>query len=70
MAQFIASIIPYLFLLACPLMMVFMMIGMKGMHGGKKDAGHDHTQMEIDTLKQQNQQLAQDLEDLKKQKPY
>ena len=35
----------YLFLLlvlACPLMMVFMMRGMHGGHGGNADSGHAH----------------------------
>lgn len=31
--------LPLLFLLACPLMMIFMMKGMAGMHGN----GEDHT---------------------------
>lgn len=33
---------PLLFLLACPLMMIFMMRGMGGMHGGN-DEPHSHT---------------------------
>lgn len=66
MAQFIVSIAPYSLLLVCPLMMVFMM---KGMHGHKEeDSQHKQTQMEIEQLKAQNQQLVQDLAELKRQK--
>ena len=35
----LASLLPFAIVLACPLMMVFMMKGMAGMHGG----GEDHT---------------------------
>ena len=37
----LASLLPFAILLACPLMMVFMMKGMSGMHGGNEDhTGH------------------------------
>jgi len=37
----LAAVLPFVFLLACPLMMVVMMRGMGGMHGGTKDhTGH------------------------------
>ena len=35
----LASLLPFAIVLACPLMMIFMMRGMAGMHGG----GEDHT---------------------------
>ncbi len=35
----LASLLPFAIVLACPLMMIFMMKGMAGMHGG----GEDHT---------------------------
>ncbi len=35
----LASLLPFALVLACPLMMIFMMKGMSGMHGG----GEDHT---------------------------
>jgi hypothetical protein len=35
----LASLLPFVFLLVCPLMMLVMMRGMSGMHGG----GEDHT---------------------------
>ncbi len=35
----LASFLPFVFVLACPLMMLVMMRGMGGMHGG----GEDHT---------------------------
>jgi hypothetical protein len=36
----LAAFLPFVFLLACPLMMVFMMRGMGGMHGGEDHTGH------------------------------
>ena len=36
----LASLVPFAFVLVCPLMMFFMMKGMAGMHGG---SGEDHT---------------------------
>jgi hypothetical protein len=38
------SLLPYLFLLACPVMMIFMMRGMRGDGHGSSETGHDtHT---------------------------
>ena len=34
------TLLPFAVLLACPLMMVFMMKGMHGMHGGESHVGH------------------------------
>ena len=37
----LASLLPFAIVLACPLMMLFMMKGMAGMHGGSEDhTGH------------------------------
>ncbi len=37
----LASLLPFAILLACPLMMIVMMAGMRSMHGGSHDhAGH------------------------------
>lgn len=36
----LAAFLPFVFLLACPLMMVFMMRGMGGMHSGEDHTGH------------------------------
>lgn len=37
----LASLLPFALVLACPLMMVFMMKGMAGMHGSREDhTGH------------------------------
>jgi len=37
----LASLLPFAIVLACPLMMVFMMRGMAGMHGSREDhTGH------------------------------
>ena len=40
----LASLLPFALLLACPLMMVFMMRGMSGSHGREDHTGHgcDH----------------------------
>ena len=35
----LAAFLPFVFLLVCPLMMVFMMRGMGGMHGGEDHTG-------------------------------
>lgn len=36
----LASLLPFALLLACPLMMVFMMRGMSGSHGSEDHTGH------------------------------
>ena len=36
----LASLVPFAIVLACPLMMVFMMKGMAGMHRGADHSGH------------------------------
>ena len=36
----LASLLPFAIVLACPLMMVFMMKGTAGMHGGEDHTGH------------------------------
>lgn len=53
----------WLLLLICPLMMIFMMKGM--MHGshGKPD---QQTQKDLTELKNQNQRLQQELEEMKR----
>jgi hypothetical protein len=35
------NLLPYLFLLACPIMMIFMMRGMRGGGHGNGETGHD-----------------------------
>jgi len=66
--QFITSIIPYAFILICPLMMLFMM---KGMHGKHSESSSNHEanefhQAEIEELKSQNEKMSRELEDLKR----
>ena len=63
-----------LILLACPLMMVFMMRGMHGGHGGNADSGHAHgadghhgngsadTSGSIDDLRRQRADLDRQIE--------
>ncbi|EQC57054.1 MULTISPECIES: DUF2933 domain-containing protein [Lactococcus] len=68
MPQFITSIIPYAFILICPLMMLFMM---KGMHGKHSESSSNHEanefhQAEIEELKSQNEKMSRELEDLKR----
>lgn len=53
----------WLILLACPIMMLFMM---KGMHGGKHKE-LDHSSIEVVELKKQNEKLAKELDEVKKQ---
>lgn len=70
MLQLISTLAYYALVLLCPLMMLFMM---KGMHGqGKKEgkAEHDHTQSEIENLKQQNAELTRSLDDLKQKNKF
>ena len=57
------ALIPLLFVLACPLMMIFMM---RGMHGQSGDAqGHDQTarrdQMTLDELKRERDALNEEI---------
>lgn len=62
-ASGIGSLLPFLLVLACPLMMIFMM---KGMHGGK---GHGHgeaepkprAQMSMDELEQSRDELNEEI---------
>ena len=37
----LGALLPFAFVLVCPLMMVLMMRGMSGMHGGEDHTGHD-----------------------------
>ncbi|MGG6310320.1 DUF2933 domain-containing protein [Paenibacillus macerans] len=59
----------WLLLLACPLMMVFMMFGMKG-HGHGHGSHSDHSpnnqamQTQLDELKAQNEQMKQEIQKL------
>lgn len=70
--------IPSLFLLlilACPLMMVFMMRGMHGGHGGHADGGHTHgvagdgmrgqadAKSSLDDLRRQRENLDREIEE-------
>lgn len=64
MVQIIASLAPYLLILVCPLMMIFMM---RGMHGGHNMKSQDMIRQdeEIAQLKAQNEQMVKDLAKLK-----
>lgn len=64
MIQIIASLAPYLLILVCPLMMIFMM---RGMHGGHNMKSQDMIRQdeEIAQLKAQNEQMVKDLAELK-----
>ncbi len=60
----------YLFLLlilACPLMMIWMMRSMHGGHGGKAAGGHDHTdagsRMAIEDLRRRRGELDREIEE-------
>lgn len=59
-----------LLVLVCPLMMVFMMFGMKGMHGHGRGTSHSHAaapdtyRQELDELKAQNAQMKAELDRL------
>ncbi|MCD5539904.1 DUF2933 domain-containing protein [Lactobacillus delbrueckii subsp. lactis] len=74
MLQIIASLAPYLLILVCPLMMIFMMRGMhgghnmmRGMHGGHNMKSQDMIRQdeEIAQLKAKNEQMVKDLAELK-----
>lgn len=58
----------WLLLLACPLMMVFMMFGMKGHghgHGSHSEHSNDRAmQAQLDELKAQNEQMKQEIQKL------
>lgn len=56
----------WLILLACPLMMVFMMFGMKGHgHGSSNHSTQNQgMQAQLDDLKAQNEQMKQELKRL------
>ncbi|MDT3425761.1 hypothetical protein J2Z22_001280 [Paenibacillus forsythiae] len=61
-----------LLVLVCPLMMIFMMFGMKGMHGHGHGKNRSHgvsapdadVRRELDELKVQNEQMKRELERL------
>ena len=59
----------WLLLLACPIMMIFMMFGMGGMHklGSKKPQTQSENviQHEISELKAQNEQMRKEIQNLK-----
>ncbi|MCD5507328.1 DUF2933 domain-containing protein [Lactobacillus delbrueckii subsp. lactis] len=74
MLKIIASLAPYLLILVCPLMMIFMMRGMhgghnmmRGMHGGHNMKSQDMIRQdeEIAQLKAKNEQMVKDLAELK-----
>ena len=51
------ALLPFLLIVACPLMMIFMMRGMHG-HGGKASAeSKPREQMSLDELKQERDKL-------------
>jgi len=54
-----AAFLPILLILACPLMMIFMMRGMHSGHGGKPqaDVKPPREQMSLDELKQERDEL-------------
>ncbi|GGF92538.1 DUF2933 domain-containing protein [Paenibacillus aceti] len=64
----------WLILLICPLMMIFMMFGMKGSHGHGDGHGHDYghavnamdqgVQQQLRELRAQNEQLRREVDHL------
>ncbi|AWP25140.1 MULTISPECIES: DUF2933 domain-containing protein [Paenibacillus] len=63
----------WLLLLVCPLMMIFMMLGMRGGHGNGHEKQGDGTseetqrmQKQLDELKAQNEKMRNDLQNLTK----
>ncbi|WP_410768893.1 hypothetical protein [Fontibacillus sp. BL9] len=57
----------WLLVLICPLMMVFMMFGMKGTHGrshGHHPQGDSSLREELNELKAQNEQMKQEIQKL------
>lgn len=59
------KILPFLLTLICPIMMIFMMKGMHG--GGHKHNKSDVSREEMDYLIEQNNQLTEELKNLKSQ---
>ncbi|MCH1638856.1 DUF2933 domain-containing protein [Paenibacillus barengoltzii] len=59
----------WLLLLACPLMMVFMMFGMKG-HGHGSHSNHSSNdqaiQAQLNELKAQNEKMKQEIQNISK----
>jgi hypothetical protein len=66
-ASGIASAVPFLLVLACPLLMVFMMRGMHGGHGaadghhGRRAAQKPSDQMSLDELKAERDALNEEI---------
>jgi DUF2933 family protein len=56
-ASGIASLLPFLLVVACPLMMVFMMRGMHGGHGHGRPESTSREQMSMDELKHARDEL-------------
>jgi Protein of unknown function (DUF2933) len=58
-ASGIAGLLPFLLVIACPLMMIFMMKGMHGNggHGHGQAEPKSHAQMSMDELKQARDEL-------------
>ncbi|NHN33305.1 DUF2933 domain-containing protein [Paenibacillus agricola] len=52
----------WLFVLICPVMMLFMM---KGMHGGGSHKHNNHVEHELNELKKLNVEMKKDLNELK-----
>ncbi|MEK4511051.1 DUF2933 domain-containing protein [Paenibacillus anaericanus] len=59
----------WLFVLACPLMMIVMMFGMRGMHGhgskSKQSETEQANQEELSALKAQNELMKEEIQKLK-----
>ncbi|CAM3204390.1 hypothetical protein [Sporolactobacillus spathodeae] len=56
----------WLALLACPLMMLpMMLLMMRGNHSDAKHSGHQKSSTEVDDLKEQNKRLKEQLQQLK-----
>lgn len=60
-ASGIAGLLPFLFVVACPLMMVFMMRGMHGHGGNAQAAPKPREQMSIDELKHARDELNEEI---------
>jgi hypothetical protein len=56
----------YLFLLACPLMLVVLLFFMKGMFEGKNNNESEGLQKNVNQLIEQNQQLIKEIEAMKR----